>query len=169
MYAALASSDMGIKGRALEAYAIFVAGLLGLRFVAWHKRGVETGGTELDVVMTGTIGVTPTVWQIQCKNTPARSLGLDDVAVEMGLVPLTGATHVLILVNGVVTLDARRVANEFSQAGPTAVFLVDQDGFEAIKKDPANLVSLLRERAEEITALRQGRLAPTPAKTRLKP
>jgi len=154
----MASNDTFIKGQALEAYAIYLLRLLGLRFVDWRKRGQETGGAEIDAVMTGTIGAMAAVWQIQCKNTPGSTLRTDDVAKEVGLLPLTKATHILILVNGRISGDARRYADDVVRNSPTTIFLIDKGGFDQIKADPADLFRLLREQAERITRLRHDRL-----------
>nr|MBA2633274.1 hypothetical protein [Chloroflexota bacterium] len=52
IYTELGSGDTFIKGQALEAYAIRIMRLLGLRFVGWRKRAQDTTGrAEIDVVM----------------------------------------------------------------------------------------------------------------------
>ena len=115
IYAELQSADKFVKGQALEAFAIYIMRLLGLRFVDWRKRGTETGGTELDVIMTGQFGPVPTVWQIWCKNTPSGRVRLGDIAKEVGLVPQTSATHIMFLANCPISRDAVRFAREVIQ------------------------------------------------------
>ena len=42
IYAELESNETFKKGQALEAYAIYLMRLLGLRFLHWRKRAKET-------------------------------------------------------------------------------------------------------------------------------
>ena len=82
--------------------------LLGLRFVAWRKRAAdETAHAEVDVLLAGTLGIVPTRWQVQCKNTPSGRVTLEDIAKEVGIAPVTKATVILIFANCPVTAPAR--------------------------------------------------------------
>jgi hypothetical protein len=155
IYAEMRSDDKFVKGQALEAFAIQIMRLLGLRFVAWRKRARDTGGAELDVVMSGVIGiVVPTVWQIQCKNTPAGYLSLEDVSREVGLVPMTRATHILILANCRIAGEAESFAKQIMRDQSLTIFIIGKEGFERIQSDPHLLVSILHEQAEAIAHLR---------------
>jgi hypothetical protein len=157
IYAELQSTDTFIKGVALEAYAIHIMRLLGLRFVGWRKRAQDTTGrAEIDVVLTGLIGGLPSRWQIQCKNTPAGHVSLEDVAKEVGLLPLTKATHVLVLANARFTEDAVRYAHEVMRQTSVFIFLLDRDDFERVRKSPGELPVILRAKAEEASAMRRG-------------
>lgn len=152
IYRDLESSDTFVKGQALEAFAVQVMRLLGLRFVSWRKRAADTtGGAEIDVLMSGVFGGVPTRWQVQCKNKPAGSVDLEDVAKEIGLLPLTQATHVMVIANCRFTRDARTYADAVMAADPVAIYLLDRDDFNAIKRDPANLSMILRAKAESIS------------------
>ena len=68
IFADLSSSDKYRKGVALEALAVYVMRLLGLRLRGWRKRAAETGGAEIDALMAGILGTVTTKWQVQCKN-----------------------------------------------------------------------------------------------------
>lgn len=153
IYAALDSDDKGARGKALEAYTIYVMRLLGLRFRAWRKRAQETGHSEVDVLMAGLFGILPTTWQIQCKNTPRTAFSLDDLAKEVGLLPLTGATTILVVANAPITRDAYRFAHEAMLRSSVVIFLLDRDDFRAIRENPANMARILRRKAEEINQL----------------
>lgn len=154
IYAALESTDTYVKGQALEAYTIYVMRLLGLRFQGWRRRAQETGYSEVDVLMGGVFGSLPTTWQVQCKNTPSTPVRLEDVAKEVGLLPLTRATHILLIANADITRDARRFANEIMTHSAVTIFLLDAADFESVKETPANLSRILRSRAERIRDLR---------------
>jgi hypothetical protein len=156
IYAALDSSDKFKKGQALEAYVIHVMRLLRLRFVEWRKRGPETGGAEIDATFQGLVGGLPTVWQVQCKNVPSGLVRLEDVAKEVGQVPTTRATHILIIANGRMTTDAERFAMETMRNSPVTIFLLGKKDFDAIKADPGALAAILRRKAEEIVRNRTG-------------
>ena len=154
IYAELESDDRHVKGQALEAYAIHIMRLLGLRFAGWRKRGPETGGLEVDVVMTGRLGLTPTVWQVQCKNTPSSRVRLEHVAREVGLALRTRATHIMILANCPIARDAPNFAKEVMINSPITVFLLDKTCFDRIRTDAADLASILREQADQILRVR---------------
>lgn len=147
-----ALQDRARKGKALEAYAIHIMRLMGFRFVGWRKRAKDsTGYAEVDVVMTGLFGNSPTRWQVQCKNTPSGAVDLEDVAKEVGLLPLTNATHILMIANCRFTRDARRFASEIMDANPVTIFLLDAADFERVRADPAALASILRSKANEMS------------------
>lgn len=129
--------------------------LLGLRFIGWRRRARQTtGNAEVDVLMAGLFGAAPTTWQVQCKNTPSVPVALQDVAKEVGLIPLTRATHILMLANAPLTRDARRYADAIMQNSSVTVFLLDRTDFEAVRESPANLGRILRTQDERIRDLK---------------
>jgi site-specific DNA-methyltransferase (cytosine-N4-specific) len=159
IYAELRSSDKVKRGKALEAYAIHIMRLMGFRFVGWRKRAKDsTGKAEVDVLMTGLFGNSPTRWQVQCKNTPTGSVDLEDVAKEVGLISLTKATHILIIANSRFTADARIFAKEVMRASPLTVFLMDRTDFEKVRRSPGALAAILRSQATDLARLER---APT--------
>lgn len=148
IYADLKSDDVNVKGEALEAFAVRVMRLLGLRFVAWRKRAAaETGRAEVDVLMAGLIGGLPTRWQVQCKNKPSGRITLEDVAKEVGLAPITKATHIMLLANCTATQDARDFARETMRHTPLTVVILEKEDFDTIRKVPASLAVVLRREA----------------------
>jgi site-specific DNA-methyltransferase (cytosine-N4-specific) len=151
IYAELRSTNKAVKGRALEALAIRLMRLLGLRFIAWNNRAKDTGYAEVDAVLAGVFGAVPTRWQIQCKNTPGSSrVDLEDIAKEVGLTPITRATHVLFLANNGFTSEARKFAAEIMQNTALTIFLLGSREFGMLEKDDTVLGGLLRQQAEEI-------------------
>ena len=165
IYADLKSTDRFKKGEALEAYAIHIMRLLGLRFVDWRKRGPETGGAEIDVVLSGVVGCVPTVWQVQCKNLSGTGrVSLEDVAKEIGQAATTRATHVMLIANARFTRDAEKFAQAHMRASPLTIFLLGREHFEAVKASPASLGTILRSQAEAITQNRtaEARASPKP-------
>lgn len=156
IYRELHSSNRSKKGRALEAYAIHIMRLMGFRFVGWRKRAKDsTGYAEIDAVMTGLFGNSPTRWQVQCKNTPSGAVDLEDIAKEVGLLPLTMATHILVVSTGRFTRDARRFASEVMAATPITIFLLDSSDFSKVKASPGALAAILGAMAGEISRLKR--------------
>lgn len=152
----LKSTDKFVKGKALEAYAIQIMRRLGLRFVKWRERAKDTGGAEVDVVMTGVLAGTPTRWQVQCKNTPKSQVRLGDVAKEVGLLPLTKATHILFLANCLYTKDAMNYAREVMRHSAVTIFLLDKPDFEAIERTSGGaLARILDAKSHEIASLKR--------------
>lgn len=150
IYAALDSKDKNEKGNALEAYSILVMRLLGLRFLDWRRRARNTGFAEVDAMFSGLTGVAPTIWQVQCKNTPNGRIDTDVVAREVGLLPTTNATHILIIGNCPVTNDARRFAIHVMQRNAVTIFLLGNEDFGAVRKSPGALGSILTSQARVI-------------------
>lgn len=150
IYADLDSKDRHRKGMALEAYAIHIMRLLGLRLEEWRKRGDDTGGAEVDATLSGVIGLIPTRWQVQCKNTPGGQVDLEDVAREVGVAHSTGARYILIVANCRITDAARRYASEINRRGDHVIFLLDRDDFDRIRKSPGSIGEILRDQARRI-------------------
>jgi hypothetical protein len=151
----LDSTNAYVKGRALEAYSVQLMRRLGLRFVKWRERAREhTGQAEVDVILSGTVGGSPTRWQVQCKNTPLSRVDLADVAKEVGLLPLTKATHILMLARCPFTKDARTFAKEVMRNHPVTIYLLDDKDFESIRSSHGGtLASILQAKAHEAAAL----------------
>ena len=151
IYSDLESSDKHIKGEALEAFAIRVMRLLGLRFVAWRKRAAaETGRAEVDVLMAGTVGGVPTRWQIQCKNKPGGRVTLEDVAKEVGISLITKANQILLFANSRVTQDAREFAREVMKHTALTVMILDKDDYDAIRRSPGSIGTILHDKAQMV-------------------
>jgi len=148
------SKDAYKKGRALEAFTVYVMRLLGLQFLSWRRRAEETGQSEVDALMAGLSGAIPTTWQVQCKNTPSASVRLEDVAKEVGLLPLTHATHILLVANASFTEDARKFAKQTMLNSSVTIFLLDKKDFEVIRANPTRIGHILVGQAEIIKDMR---------------
>ena len=147
----LVSNNRNTKGEALEALAIWVMRLLGLRFVAWRKRAAdETAHAEVDVLLAGTLGNVPTRWQVQCKNTPSGRVSLEDIAKEVGISLVTKATIVLIFANCPVTTPARNYAQEVMKHTALTVMILDSDDLNEIIDSPGRIATILRREAHKV-------------------
>jgi hypothetical protein len=152
---ALDSPSKNIAGEALEAFAIQVMRTLGLAFEAWQRRASDTGWGEVDVLLSGVIGCLPTRWQVQCKNT-STTLSHEVVAREVGLVPHTGATHILIMTRGRFSPNATNYAASTFKATRLPIYLIDGPAFDRILSDPSVLARELRAQSlRMIDSLRQ--------------
>lgn len=151
IYDQLKSPHAHKRGQALEAYAVHIMRILGLRFVSWRKRAKdETGQAEIDVLMAGLLGGIATRWQIQCKNKPTSNISVEDVAKEVGLIPITKATHVMILANCRATADAHTYAREVMRNSSLTIMILDKDDFERIKTSPTSIASIIRSKSQSI-------------------
>ena len=152
----LIAKDNHVKGQALEALAIWVMRLLGLRFVAWRKRAAdETANAEVDVLLAGMVGNIPTRWQVQCKNTPSRPVRLDDVAKEVGISLVTKANIILIFANASVTEPARSYAQEVMRHTALTIMILDRADLEDMVSLPGRIASLIRREADVATRLQR--------------
>lgn len=143
------------KGQALEAFVIrIIMRQMGLRFVGWNKRAPDsTAQAEVDVVLAGVIGHVHTRWQVQCKNTPNSKLDTRGIASEVGLIPVTQATHILIIARGGFTDEAKFYAREIMKRTPVAIYLLGAKDYATIEKEPAKLVTILRVQSQFIGQL----------------
>lgn len=155
IYEGLDSKDTYEKGMALEAYAIHIMRLLGLRLHGWRRRArSSTGSAEVDVFFAGKFGGLPTLWQVQCKNTPAGNVGLEDVAKEVGIAQISKATHLLFIANSNFTDDARTFASEIMRATALTIFLFDDKDFAEIKESPGRIGEILQRKSDAILRAR---------------
>lgn len=151
VYAALDSTDKFQKGEALEAFAIHLMRILGLRLIAWRKRAMDaTGRAEVDALMAGVIGGIATTWQVQCKNMPNSRVDLEDIAKEVGITSITKATHVLFVTNGNYTKDARDFAIKTMASSSLSIYLLDKQDFAVIKESPASLARIIAGQSGKI-------------------
>jgi len=151
IYASLDSPDIHHKGQALEAFAIHVMRILGLRLIAWRKRAKDaTGRAEVDALMGGVIGGIATTWQVQCKNMPNSRVGLEDIAREVGITSVTKATHVLFVTNGSYTRDARDFAVKAMAASSLSIYLLDGRDFAEIRSNSACLARIIEQQSQRI-------------------
>lgn len=144
----LAAKDTYVKGQALEALAVWVMRLLGLRFVAWRKRAAdETAHAEVDVLLAGIVGVIPTRWQVQCKNTPSRPVRLEDVAKEVGISLITKASIILMFANASVTEPARSYVQEVMRHTALTIMILDKSDLDTVIGSPGLIAALLKREA----------------------
>lgn len=159
IYESLDSVNTSEKGQALEAYAIHLMRLLGLKLVEWRKRARDsTGRAEVDALMAGVLGGIATTWQVQCKNT-RTSVDLEDIAKEVGVVAITRATHILFATRSSFTRDAREFASRVTEESSLSLYLFDASDFSSIKDNAANLGPLLLKQSRRILEQRMSRPA----------
>lgn len=149
----LASSNKVEKGLALEALAIRVMRTLDLTFDKWRVRSADAGYAEVDVSFFGVMGGLPTKWQVQCKNTPRSTIGNDELARELGVATVDGATHVLFLANATYTSNAIAYAKRVNKRGPILLYLLDENDVEAMLDDFSHLTRALRKQTKAIVEM----------------
>ena len=107
----------------------------------------------MDALLEGVLGPVATRWQVQCKNTPSTAVRLEDVAKEVGLLPLTRATHILFVANSMFSDDARRYARNVMKSTPVGVYLVDRRDFQALRSTPEKITAILTEQSASMLGI----------------
>jgi len=153
----LKSKSKNVRGRALEALAIFFMRLLDLQLVAWRLRAKSTGWAEVDIVVEGTRFIFSR-WQIQCKHTPRSAVRLDDVAKEVGLAQALNSNVVMVVSTGRFTEDARQFARFMMEKTNLQIILLDQRDLATLESQPTDIVVILRREAENAMQLKKHQL-----------
>jgi site-specific DNA-methyltransferase (cytosine-N4-specific) len=153
----LKSKSKNVRGRALEALAIFFMRLLDLQLVAWRLRAESTGWAEVDIVVEGTRFIFSR-WQIQCKHTPRSAVRLDDVAKEVGLAQALNSNVVMVVSTGRFTEDARQFARFMMEKTNLQIILLDQRDLATLESQPTDIVVILRREAENAMQLKKHQL-----------
>jgi site-specific DNA-methyltransferase (cytosine-N4-specific) len=130
---------------------------LDLEFVAWRKRGRETAGAEVDVIVEGA-RLTFSRWQIQCKNGKAT---LEDVAKEVGLAYHLISNVVLVLSTSRVSADAFAYADSIMRKSNLQVIVLHQPDLQRILSSPSEVAALVVEQSRR--AMEVKRLSPREA------
>ncbi len=151
--AGLRSKNTHEKGLALEALAFYLSRLIDLHFVAWRRRSADTAGVEVDVIVEG-MRLIFSRWQIQCKNT--KSVGIDDVAKEVGVATVRLKSNVIMVVTtGRFSSTARDYARDVMEQTSLNVVLLDGADLEEISKLPTEITRLLKREAENAMRIKK--------------
>ncbi|MDI7268100.1 MAG: restriction endonuclease, partial [Myxococcota bacterium] len=141
---ALTAATTHVRGKALEMLALWLMFALDLDFVFWRKRGKETGGAEVDVVVESARLVFSR-WQIQCKNGKAT---LEDVAKEYGLARHLRSNVIMVVTTRRFSSDAKRFADSIMKDTNLQVILLDEADLSLVVASPARLAEVLHAQAE---------------------
>jgi hypothetical protein len=147
----LASSDIHIKGLALEALAFKLMRLLDMEYVATRLRGSATGGAEVDLIFHSA-RLVYSRWQIQCKNTGRVSL--DDVAKEVGLTAFIKSNAIVIVTTGTISGEARRYANHVMRDTALAIVMLDGRDLDRIAENNTHIVDVFNREAQAAMKLK---------------
>lgn len=151
------SSNKHEKGVALEALAIRVMRTLGLQLSKWRVRAPDSGFSEVDVSLSGVVSCIPTKWQVQCKNTPSGTISNEDIAREVGVAMMEGATHILFLANATYSSKAKDFARSVNKKSSITVFLFDKNDTLKVLDNFASLTGILQQKALSIATERADR------------
>ncbi len=146
------SDNTHTKGKALEYLSAYLMRLLDLEFVSWRRRGRESGGAEVDVLVEGKRLIFSR-WQIQCKNTDVISN--DDVAREVGLVPLLKSSVILVVGAGNISPKAREYAKRILEDTNMHIAFLDGADLEAIAENPVAIVHALNREADRAMKIKK--------------
>lgn len=134
------ADDPYIKGLALEAFAIKMMRIIDLNFAGTRVKGIETGGTEVDIIFD-TTRLSYSRWQVQCKNT--GKVSLDQVAKEVGLSHVLKTNVIVILTTGRVTKKAKEYAATIMREMNLCIVFIEEDDIAEILASPTNIVDVL--------------------------
>lgn len=135
----LEALDKNRKGRALELLALRLMFLLDLDFVDWRKRGKETAGAEVDVIVESA-RLIYSRWQIQCKNGRAT---LEDIAKEVGIAEFLNSNVLMVVTTRTFSGDARRYADAMMRKKNVQIILLQRPDLEQVRQTPARIVDIL--------------------------
>lgn len=149
----LKSSDTSIKGKALEALALYFMRLLGLELKGWRKRGEKTRGFEVDGIAEGARLVFSR-WQLQCKNTPDSNVDTEDIAKEVGLAPPLRSNVILMVTTGGYTRDALRYADVMMKLTNLNIITLTGHDLDVLQESPLAIVDILNRKAARVMELK---------------
>lgn len=151
----LNSTDTDVKGRALELLALNIVRDLGLTPVGFRVRSTKTSGAEVDLIAESA-SLLFSRWLIQCKNTPASSLSVDQIAKEVGMATILNA-HVLVLVTtGSVGRVVRQFANGIARTTSLQTIFIDREVIERYSASSGSkLIDIVQRSARETMMMKQ--------------
>lgn len=141
------------KGTALETMAIKIGRLIGLDFVGWRVRSVETNGSEVDVVMDD-VGKAFTRWQIQCKNTK-KEITRDHVSREVGIARTLQTNVLLMIGRGGVSKGAELFASQVMQSENITILFLTGDELEQLDERPDVMMHELRGQSKRVQRIKR--------------
>lgn len=133
------STDIYLKGLALEAFAIRIMRTIGLDFIQTRLKGNETAGAEVDVLFDSS-RLLYSRWQVQCKNTPRVSL--DQIAKEIGLSHVLKTNAIVIMTTGVVSEKAREYATQIMKTMNLCIIIIEGSDIDAIIEEPTKILAI---------------------------
>lgn len=147
----LDSTDIHLRGLALEALAFKLMCMLDMTYIATRLRGAFTGGAEVDLIFESSRLVFSR-WQIQCKNTKAASL--DDLAKEVGLTYFLKSNVIVIVTTGKIGNEARKYSNKVMLESNLNFVLIDGTDLSAIIENPSSIIDIFEREAKQAMALK---------------
>jgi hypothetical protein len=155
IYEDLDSKDVHRKGLALELLCLKLCLGLGLRPMAFRKRGEKTRGAEVDLIADG-VHLHYSRWMFQCKNTPGSPVDLEDLAKEVGLAVLLRAHVVVMATTGRFARTIRDYAEGAAAETHLQVVMLDGDELKRVRaQGEARLVDTLKDQAREALSLKR--------------
>lgn len=133
------STDIYLKGLALEAFAIRIMRTIGLDFIQTRLKGNETAGAEVDVLFDSS-RLLYSRWQVQCKNTPRVSL--DQIAKEIGLSHVLKTNAIVIMTTGVVSEKAREYATQIMKTMNLCIIIIEGSDIDEIIEEPTKILAI---------------------------
>jgi len=151
MLAKLDSADKHVKGLALEALALKLMRLLDMDYIATRLRGTDATGAGVDLLFESSSHVFSR-WQVHA--TDGQCLTVDDLALQVGLLYVTGADAVLAVCTGTAADAAREYADLTNRDLRVPVVIVDGDGLREVSVRPRRLRQMVQR---QTTSVRAGR------------
>lgn len=157
----LKAADDNKRAQALELLAIRLCQILDLQFMGWRETDEQlTGGGEVDA-MFHAARLIYSRWQIQCK--ASKSITLETIAKEVGLVQVTLANVILVVSTGRMTSSAETYRRRITTTSNLNIVVLDGTHLETIVKDPPAIIGILNAQAEDAMRLKPAKGVITPS------
>lgn len=135
IYDDLKSSDVNVKGIALELLALRIATDLNISPRRLRLSAAETSGGEVDLVAEAA-HLHFSRWLFQCKNTHA--VALSDLAREVGMAVLLHAHVIVLVTTGAFRRTVVQAAKDVAESTPLQVVLLDGHDVESYRRQGAS-------------------------------
>ena len=150
----LNSSDTGTKGAALELLALNILRDIGLTPVGFRLRSAKTQGAEVDLIAEGA-NLLFSRWLVQCKNTPGKTLEVEQIAKEAGLALVMQAHVIIIVTTGRIGRAVQMFADGLARTSSLQAVLIDGAMLKAYRASKgAGLIDALNANARRLLQLK---------------
>lgn len=154
IFANLESGNTGVKGEALELLALNILRDTGLVSVGFRLRSAKTQGAEVDLLAEGT-NLLFSRWLVQCKNTPGKTLEVEQIAKEAGLALVLQAHVIMLVTTGRIGRAVQAFADGLARTSSLQAVLIDGEMLKAYRSTKgAGLIEVLNANARRLLQIK---------------
>jgi len=150
----LNSTHTGVKGEALELLALNILRDVGLSAVGFRLRSSKTQGAEVDLLAEGT-NLLFSRWLVQCKNTPGKTLDIEQIAKEAGLALVMQAHVIMLVTTGKIGKTVQTFADGLARTSSLQAVLIDGEMLKSYRSSRgAGLIDVLNANARRLLQIK---------------